>query len=1061
MRSLETRARRQRAPRTLLLLAVAVLGCKPAASGRCNATADCNPGAVCDVADHLCVRDTTTCTPACAAGQQCLGGNCQTSLASVSLLAPSAPLSPGKDVVQVHVTSDPSLKLGQLRVQATNASGGAVVASGGLATALVGDSQVVLSSFTAGLQGPGNLEAILSFTTAEGASAEVHSTSVPVQLDSLPPTISAINSTAAADAVGGWFPRTAGGTVVVTALVDDTKDGSGPDTASLTLGAPCSSACTIAGTAGAAVSGAATFSFAVPRAVQTPGKEAAISFNITAVDKSGNAAVKGGRLQIDDAPPTIDPTSLQILTSGVRGEDGQTWFPAGTAGKDVEVSIKASDGGAGLSLPDLVLTFAPGDIDAGQPATAIGFLPAAPDGTVHFKVPTTRTSKREGSLRFTIALKDRLGHAAQSDAGRPFAILVDDLPPVVSRAVADYAHASPDWTKVCGQLDQGGDVGAFHCGRGPQAAPDHALRDDVVPVTFTALDCGAGLSGARWLANSGGQPSAPADATDVTPTSTPRNGCANGTANPVHTFSFSLDLAVAAQSLEPPRPDGDSVVYLAQSALDRVGRTGSSPDAALPDGAALVSRVRWTAKLGGNPAGAPALLYPGPVASPAAVPRTLAVPLLQAGQAGAPHAVELFDATGKPLAPVVPSDGSGAAAVGDVAAGSLLSLWFAGTPFTASAANASGNCLPAATCSRLYLALPGSGASSTLACDPEGGVQGALALKLSGAASGGGNTVGDVAVSAITDHLAGDQVASFVLSLGNSPTCTQQGNFASGLPGFDQKLTGLSLGGDLAFLSSAKGFLSVGLSSGGKFASAEAPFVDASGVVVLPAAPALLGGSAPPTPFFGARDAAGGNKSLRRAAFLISGGACGGKPCWVPASWSEQPLALSHTPVHDGAAVFGVDDRGVLQAVVLSSGAPLGSAVAPAGFDGSASATSTQVSPPVLLGAASASPRPALLLQSDGVVRRVVAATGDALPLLEVRASPAGTRPVTPVLDVRGAGGVAYLIDGGCTTAPAACGPSWVWALQLDEPPLPASATAWPRPARDSCNSRSLEAACP
>ena len=40
-------------------------------------------------------------------------------------------------------------------------------------------------------------------------------------------------------------------------------------------------------------------------------------------------------------------------------------------------------------------------------------------------------------------------------------------------------------------------------------------------------------------------------------------------------------------------------------------------------------------------------------------------------------------------------------------------------------------------------------------------------------------------------------------------------------------------------------------------------------------------------------------------------------------------------------------------------------------------------------------------------------------------------------------------------------GAGWLWAVNLPAPPMQASATAWPRPGRDSCNSRSAGAACP
>ena len=37
----------------------------------------------------------------------------------------------------------------------------------------------------------------------------------------------------------------------------------------------------------------------------------------------------------------------------------------------------------------------------------------------------------------------------------------------------------------------------------------------------------------------------------------------------------------------------------------------------------------------------------------------------------------------------------------------------------------------------------------------------------------------------------------------------------------------------------------------------------------------------------------------------------------------------------------------------------------------------------------------------------------------------------------------------------------WLWAVNLPSSPMAASTVAWPRPGRDSCNSRSTGAPCP
>jgi hypothetical protein len=45
---------------------------------------------------------------------------------------------------------------------------------------------------------------------------------------------------------------------------------------------------------------------------------------------------------------------------------------------------------------------------------------------------------------------------------------------------------------------------------------------------------------------------------------------------------------------------------------------------------------------------------------------------------------------------------------------------------------------------------------------------------------------------------------------------------------------------------------------------------------------------------------------------------------------------------------------------------------------------------------------------------------------------------------------VSYVHDGG----------GWIWAVQVP-PPAAASASVWPRPGRDSCNTRNATSTCP
>src|SRR5262249_20688370 len=88
-----------------------------------------------------------------------------------------------------------------------------------------------------------------------------------------------------------------------------------------------------------------------------------------------------------------------------------------------------------------------------------------------------------------------------------------------------------------------------------------------------------------------------------------------------------------------------------------------------------------------------------------------------------------------------------------------------------------------------------------------------------------------------------------------------------------------------------------------------------------------------------------------------------------------------------------------------------------------------------------------LVVQGDGWVK--LASAAGVTPLLHAGAF--NTEPPVPALEPSGSYGVAYVPDGA----------AWLWVITLPAPPMQASSTAWPRPGRDSCNSRSGGASCP
>jgi hypothetical protein len=136
-------------------------------------------------------------------------------------------------------------------------------------------------------------------------------------------------------------------------------------------------------------------------------------------------------------------------------------------------------------------------------------------------------------------------------------------------------------------------------------------------------------------------------------------------------------------------------------------------------------------------------------------------------------------------------------------------------------------------------------------------------------------------------------------------------------------------------------------------------------------------------------------------------------------------------------AVYAADDHAVIYAFPRASGGPSWSknfANPPLPSPWPPAPTNPTASAPVLLLG-----QTVLVVRSDGVV--ALASSSGIAPLLQTALT---APPVAPAVDVHGSGAVAYVPDGA----------GWVWALQLAVAPLAAGPNAWPRPGRDSCNSR-------
>lgn len=325
------------------------------------------------------------------------------------------------------------------------------------------------------------------------------------------------------------------------------------------------------------------------------------------------------------------------------------------------------------------------------------------------------------------------------------------------------------------------------------------------------------------------------------------------------------------------------------------------------------------------------------------------------------------------------------------------------------------------TSSFLYIVV--GGAAQT--CASQGGAT--LGLPPVVGAFGAGGSSGEQALLLAASHTGANNLFAFRWD-SSGQTCNRDYGalaISTGLEPF----TGATAGSGGIYAGNQKGFASYTLAS----VPVATPY---NGSVVGAGAPALASGGS--DPLFG--DAT--TPTLRLTALSTAAPCSAVAPCWndVAPAFSPAPSAAPiSTPVFGMQTVWAVDTGGNVSAWSQSTGAQN---FTPAALGGAASA-------PVLLSDGSA-----LLVQQDCGVT-VVSAAGAKLSLGKVCALPGptsfGATPFAPAVDDRGNGdGVAYV------AAPN----SWVFAVETPAAPLLAGSSAWPRPGRDSCNSRNAGSSC-
>jgi hypothetical protein len=756
-------------------------------------------------------------------------------------------------------------------------------------------------------------------------------------------------------------------------------------------------ACTYAGAVLSQAGGATVYSFTVPRSVQAAGSEALLAVTVTALDVAGDQGQGAGVVQIDDAPPIVGALKL-ISTAGVAGEDGKTWFQGDANAPNVEVAVPVTDNGVGFGSLKLHLDQA--DLYGGFPTASLDVTGTPMADGVHFLLPASGVRGQEQHLRFTLTASDLLLHTVSIGPDDPRTMIwVDALPPVIAFAPrVDYTSASGT-NPQCAAPDSS----TYRCGR---QSSSHLLADDTATVSFDVYDCGVGIIS--------GQPDASvntkaggAHAASVSQIAKDGAPCSNGSTNKTHHYKFTLNLVSQAPVLDRPDPTGTTLVQLVANAVDGLGQTasrGAPGSATSGDGLALVSLWRWknqAASTAAQPSGSPALI-PGTVSQ-----RQIAV-----GTTLPSTSPNLFvlNADGSLAWSAQVSPGVGA----DVAAGPSGKL-YAVSP-------AAPSCTTTCSAALNIISAPSTGMLGSAQSCPANNV------------SFGGSPVialaPERAVVASTNHAVAalSNVFVFQTSTCSSPETTLVGT---------GDYPGVSASWPTLLLATGQGFSSVdrnGTDTG--FDTTTLTTYNNGTATVTTLSPPSVSNS-PLNAFFGSTS----DRKVRRAAKT-----CTGVNCWTDVGGFTPPTAgsgLPYTPVFDSATIYTADDVGKVYTFARSNGTAGWTAdfraSPPSPWPSNSSAT---VSAPVLLQSGSV-----LVVRNDGVV--ALASSAGIVPLLDTKAPLSGA-PVSPAIETRGTGGVAYVSDGA----------GWVWALQTPAAPLAASAAVWPRPGRDSCNSRNAASSC-
>ena len=1057
--------------------------CRPAVYGWCSQDSDCPAGDICEGTPPF-----GTCTLPPDAGPSDGGSDAGPSDGGSDAGGPvialtiddssAAPFSPNdRPSVQLFVRGDPSVdtRLDTLSVDLLGADGGLVAAythafGGSVLDAGAQLTQQGTLDFVGLGQGAAPLSASLSYRAFDGGGALNASGEWSQSVDDIAPVATVQTYTAVAPMhswpiAGGpsttWFGNGDGGMIAIDVHLDDGA-GAGVDGGTLVVGDNCQGICAFDGVP----QGAGTYRFFVPGDVDGV-LIATFGFTIVTSDLAGNIGGDAGVLgtfNIDNQAPDAGPSSIR---GGVLSA-GQLWCDGGAT---LEVDVPVSDGeGVGVDGNSLLLTAAQSD---NTTRGVSGSLVSSGTGgqSATFSVPVSMATS--GSVSMSGTLADLLGNRAAFEAG---SVLVDALgPEIISSNVL--------------VVDGGSCATGTVCSRGSSIAPGQYVvqRDDQIEVEFLADDgCsgtpGVGISDAGASCTLNGV-TVPASAVA---TSVVDAGC------PQLRFACSFDLGLVPFA---DTNDGDAAQTQAAgvslTAQDQVGNVTVDPLAVTFS----VARWRWHSDAG-LPLGGPALLPldAGAATLGAAPGRDVVLPLTAGNSRDA--GVAMFSAAGDLSTDTLTDGGaySDDVAPGPIAVSASGSIWVAG---------GSALCAAADCANRVWVIQNQEGSQQTVVCPAAAGVVSALAVTTHADGS-------ELAAASLSSSSPAVQIFRLV-DAGSAPSCQSFILLSAELGG----ATGVSFGGGSLFVAYDGGFYSDAL-DGGAFDEAQVLFVDPlNSYISLPAGVSVREEDGALNPFFIAySDASLGE--LREAQRGISGsigstsvtvdggserfagpfaawstasgangatGAVGagavsagapaadsmrerlvrpdtglGTEIWTPdVDWGDLDLGLAaahtldtSTPVFDENAVYTVSPQGELWRSPLPSGPSLEMLFS----DGGATAD-LLVSAPVLLELPDGGTA-VLLVTHTGLVEQIwLAEDGGTVveQVLQVPSFDAGAPP-TPVLDVWNGGSIVYLVDGAHE----------LWSLLLDNRPLAASPSVWPRPGHDSCNSRNADAdagACP